>query len=86
MNLYELLQLFIITHLWLNMRLECTGIFFNYTSEHDHLSIHKLAMLKLYDSRIMSFVLAEAKKKRRKPGLQGTGDKKLLVQQDSLHV
>ena len=30
-------------------------------------------MLKLYDSRIMSFVLAEAKKKGGKLDLQGTG-------------
>ena len=36
--------------------------------------IHKLAMLKLYDSRIMSFVLAEAKIKGGKLGLQGTGE------------
>ena len=43
-------------------------------------------MLKLYDSRIMSFVLAEAKKKGGKLDLQGTGGiKSYSVQQDSLH-
>ena len=54
------------------MRLECMGTFFLITKE--LVIIYSLlAMLKLYDSRIMSFVLAEAKKKGGKLGLRVTG-------------
>ena len=52
-------------------------------------SIHKLAMWKLYDSRIMSSAIRSrgSQEKRGEAGVARYGrHKKLLVQQDSLHV
>ena len=86
MNLYELLQLFIIAHWWLNVRLECMGIFFLITKE--LVIIYSLTghveVVRFPDHVLRS---RGSQEKRWQAGVASYGrHKKLLVQQDSRRV